>query len=389
MKYDFLIKGGQVFDSEKGIFSVQDLYISGGRVAAAPLGNEEIKVNTVIDAAGKYVVPGLIDEHLHLDLYGSMIGVNGDLMCIPNGITSACDGGTCGASNFRQFYNSNIVRYEASTYSYLNVQTFGNKSLCIHEEDHDPKDFRPDLIESTFAKYPEVLRGLKVRMCLGTLGNDQGIAPLVRAKEISEDLKAKGYHCPLVVHYDNLPDNVKVADLFNVLGKGDIVAHVFQVKRETIFETDGKIKNAVLKARERGVLMDDCHGRVHWSFPSLCKAVKNGFSPDVISSDAVRISEYVRPGFSLLFAMTVQSAAGMSLDNILKAVTINPAKALGIEDKAGIIKEGYPADIAILDIQDSDMQLSDNYGNSVKGNKLFIPLLTMKAGRVAFRQIFF
>ena len=87
--------------------------------------------------------------------------------------------------------------------------------------------------------------------------------------------------------------------------------------------------------------------------------------------------------------MTVQSAAGMSLDNILKAVTINPAKALGIEDKAGIIKEGYPADIAILDIQDSDMQLSDNYGNSVKGNKLFIPLLTMKAGRVAFRQIFF
>ena len=109
MKYDFLIKGGQVFDSEKGIFSVQDLYISGGRVAAAPLGNEEIKVNTVIDAAGKYVVPGLIDEHLHLDLYGSMIGVNGDLMCIPNGITSACDGGTCGASNFRQFYNSNIV----------------------------------------------------------------------------------------------------------------------------------------------------------------------------------------------------------------------------------------------------------------------------------------
>ena len=243
MKYDFLIKGGQVFDSEKGIFSVQDLYISGGRVAAAPLGNEEIKVNTVIDAAGKYVVPGLIDEHLHLDLYGSMIGVNGDLMCIPNGITSACDGGTCGASNFRQFYNSNIVRYEASTYSYLNVQTFGNKSLCIHEEDHDPKDFRPDLIESTFAKYPEVLRGLKVRMCLGTLGNEQGIAPLVRAKEISEDLKAKGYHCPLVVHYDNLPDNVKVADLFNVLGKGDIVAHVFQVKRETIFETDGKIKN--------------------------------------------------------------------------------------------------------------------------------------------------
>lgn len=389
MKYDFLIKNGQVFDSEAGKFSVGDVYVRGGKIAAAPSVNEESEVNTVIDAKGKFVVPGLIDEHLHLDLYGSMIGVNGDLMCIPNGITTACDGGTCGASNFRQFYNSNIIRYEASTYSYLNVQTFGNKSLCIHEEDHDPKDFRPDLIENTFAKYPDVLRGLKVRMCLGTLGNEQGLAPLVKAKEISEDLKSKGYYCPLVVHYDNLPDNVKVADLFNVLGKGDIVAHVFQVKRETIFEANGKVKDAVLKARERGVLMDDCHGRVHWSFPSLSSAVKENFYPDIISSDAVRISEYVRPGFSLLFAMTVQSAAGMDLEKILKAVTINPAKALGIADKAGIIKEGYPADIAILDIRGTDMQFTDNYGNTVDGNKLFVPLLTMKSGRVAFRQIFF
>ena len=135
--------------------------------------------------------------------------------------------------------------------------------------------------------------------------------------------------------------------------------------------------------------MDDCHGRVHWSFPSLNSAVKENFYPDIISSDAVRISEYVRPGFSLLFAMTVQSAAGMDLEKILKAVTINPAKALGIADKAGIIKEGYPADIAILDIRDTDMQLTDNYGNTVDGNKLFVPLLTMKSGRVAFRQIFF
>ena len=160
MKYDFLIKNGQVFDSEAGKFSVGDVYVRGGKIAAAPSVNEESEVNTVIDAKDKFVVPGLIDEHLHLDLYGSMIGVNGDLMCIPNGITTACDGGTCGASNFRQFYNSNIIRYEASTYSYLNVQTFGNKSLCIHEEDHDPKDFRPDLIENTFAKYPDVILSL-------------------------------------------------------------------------------------------------------------------------------------------------------------------------------------------------------------------------------------
>ena len=387
MQYDFLIKNGLVFDSKQGIFEKKDLLVKDGKITFEQIKGSSAK--SEIDASGKYVVPGLIDEHMHLNLYGSMIGVNGDLMCIPNGITTACDGGTCGASDFKQFYNSNIIRYEASTYSYLNVQTFGNKSLCLHEEDHDPADFSPDLIEQTFAQYPNVLRGLKVRMCIGTLGDKLGIGPLVKAKEISEDLKKKGYHCPLVVHYDNLPDNVKVADLFDCLGQGDIVAHVFQVKRETIFDDNDKIKDAVLNARKRGVLMDDCHGRVHWSIPSLRKALDNEFYPDIISSDAVRISEYIRPGFSLLFAMSMQSAIGLSVEKILQAVTINPAKALGIENIAGSLDEEMPADITILDIQDTSMSFSDNYGNSIAGNKLFVPLLTMKNGRIAFRQIFF
>jgi dihydroorotase len=342
----------------------------------------------VIDATGKYIVPGLIDEHLHLDLNGSMIGANGDTLCIPNGITTACDGGTCGASNFPQFYNSNIIRYEAHTYSYLNVSTFGNKSLCIHEEDHDPADFRADLIEKMFRKYPDTLRGLKVRMCKGTLG-DHGMSPLYRALEISEDLQSKGIRCPIVIHYDNLPANVTVEELFHALRPGDIAAHVYQTKEETIFLPDGSIHPAVRDARARGVLMDDCHGRVHWSIPHLLQAVKEDFLPDIISSDAVRISEYVRPGFSLLYAMCMLSAAGMSTEKILQCVTINPAKALGIQDRAGALKPGMPADVTVLDIVDAKREFADNYGNTIPGDRMFIPLLTMVDGRVAYRQIFF
>lgn len=388
MKYDFIIKNGLVFDSINGTFNREDVYVSKGLIVNNK-DSEPADAADIIDASGKYVLPGLIDEHLHLNLYGSIIGANGDLMCIPNGITSACDGGTCGASNFRQFLNNCIDRYEASTYSYLNVQTFGNKSLCLHEEDHDPDDFREDLIEELFFKYPKVLRGLKVRMCLGTLGAQLGLSPLIKAKQISENLKAKGLFCPLVVHYDNLPDNVKVADLFDLLGPGDIVAHVFQTKKETIFNQDGSIKDEVLKAQKRGVIMDDCHGRVHWSFDTLKLAVKNGFAPDIISSDTVRVSEYIRPGFSLLYAMAAQSAAGLSLEQILQAVTINPAIALDIADKAGVIAEGRSADLGIFDIKDHEGMLKDFYGGKAKYHKIFVPLLTMKSGRIAFRQIFF
>lgn len=385
-KIDMIIRNGQVFDSVNAKFEKKDIGIHQGVFVAL---DEDTQSNNEVDAEGNYVVPGIIDEHAHLNLYGTIIGANADTVCIPNGITTACDGGTCGASNFEQFYMSNIIRYESTVYSYLNVSTFGNKSLCKHEEDHDPADFREDLIDSLFEKYPQVLRGLKVRMCKETLG-DHGISPLHAGIEMSEHLKAKGYHCPVAIHYDDLPENVTVKELFGTMRKDDVIAHVFQTKAETIFDENGKIKDCVWDAKKRGVYMDDCHGRVHWSYPNLQNAFSQSFYPDIISSDLVRVSEYTRPGFSLLYAMSVNSAAGMPTEKILQSVIYTPAKSLGIEEKAGVIREGAPADVAILDIRDvKDKTFTDNYGNSISGNKLFVPLMTVKGGRTAYRQIFF
>lgn len=385
-KIDMIIRNGQVFDSVNAKFEKKDIGIHQGVFVAL---DEDTQSNNEVDTEGNYVVPGIIDEHAHLNLYGTIIGANADTVCIPNGITTACDGGTCGASNFEQFYMSNIIRYESTVYSYLNVSTFGNKSLCKHEEDHDPADFREDLIDSLFEKYPQVLRGLKVRMCKETLG-DHGISPLHAGIEMSEHLKAKGYHCPVAIHYDDLPENVTVKELFGTMRKDDVIAHVFQTKAETIFDENGKIKDCVWDAKKRGVYMDDCHGRVHWSYPNLQNAFSQSFYPDIISSDLVRVSEYTRPGFSLLYAMSVNSAAGMPTEKILQSVTYTPAKSLGIEEKAGVIREGAPADVAILDIRDvKDKTFTDNYGNSISGNKLFVPLMTVKGGRTAYRQIFF
>lgn len=385
-KIDMIIRNGRVFDSVNAKFEKKDIGIHQGVFVAL---DEDTQSNNEVDAEGNYVVPGIIDEHAHLNLYGTIIGANADTVCIPNGITTACDGGTCGASNFEQFYMSNIIRYESTVYSYLNVSTFGNKSLCKHEEDHDPADFREDLIDSLFEKYPQVLRGLKVRMCKETLG-DHGISPLHAGIEMSEHLKAKGYHCPVAIHYDDLPENVTVKELFGTMRKDDVIAHVFQTKAETIFDENGKIKDCVWDAKKRGVYMDDCHGRVHWSYPNLQNAFSQSFYPDIISSDLVRVSEYTRPGFSLLYAMSVNSAAGMPTEKILQSVTYTPAKSLGIEEKAGVIREGAPADVAILDIRDvKDKTFTDNYGNSISGNKLFVPLMTVKGGRTAYRQIFF
>ena len=41
-------------------------------------------------------LPGLIDEHVHLNVSNSNIGANADLLCIPMGVTTAVDAGTSG-----------------------------------------------------------------------------------------------------------------------------------------------------------------------------------------------------------------------------------------------------------------------------------------------------
>ena len=100
-KIDMIIRNGQVFDSVNAKFEKKDIGIHQGVFVAL---DEDTQSNNEVDAEGNYVVPGIIDEHAHLNLYGTIIGANADTVCIPNGITTACDGGTCGASNFEQFY---------------------------------------------------------------------------------------------------------------------------------------------------------------------------------------------------------------------------------------------------------------------------------------------
>lgn len=384
MTYDFIIRKGHVFDSEKGEFQDRNIYVKDGFV----VDGEGDSAANIIDAEGRYVVPGLIDEHAHLNLDGTIIGANADLTCIPSGITTAVDGGTTGAAGFELFYKANIIRYETSVYAYLNVSTFGNKSLCIHEENHDPADFREDLILHLFQKYPDILRGLKVRMCKGTLEN-YGIEPLIRTIEISEKLKKYGLHAPVIVHYGDLPENVTVHDLVEILRKGDVLAHAYQTHGETIFDGGGNVLACVKEAQKKGIVIDSCNGRVHWSFENLKQGFKDGFYPDIISSDLVRASEYTRPGFSLLHAMCVCSAAGMPTADILRAVTWRPAQVLGILKKSGTLESGKQADISIFDIIKNPMEMTDMYGGICRGNKMFVPLLTMKQGRVAYRQIYY
>src|SRR5947209_1370146 len=94
--YDLVIRNGRVIDPAQKIDKIADVAIRGGRIAAI---HPKIAAGSAesIDAAGKLVVPGLIDVHVHAR----------DSTLLPpeilsTGVTSMVDAGSRGADNIDQ-----------------------------------------------------------------------------------------------------------------------------------------------------------------------------------------------------------------------------------------------------------------------------------------------
>jgi adenine deaminase len=64
MQIDLVVRGGRVFDAFSGCFRRADVAIAGGRfVALSPDARPHVEIN----ASGAYIVPGLIDTHVHME----------------------------------------------------------------------------------------------------------------------------------------------------------------------------------------------------------------------------------------------------------------------------------------------------------------------------------
>src|ERR1700757_5481402 len=64
--YDLLLKGGHVIDPANNIDAVLDVAVAGGKIAAVGKDISAAQARKVVDAAGLYVTPGLIDIHYHI-----------------------------------------------------------------------------------------------------------------------------------------------------------------------------------------------------------------------------------------------------------------------------------------------------------------------------------
>ncbi len=378
--YDVIIRNGRVFDSLNCVFEEADIAVKGKKIAkVGKLAGEEARVE--VDAEKNLVIPGLIDGHIHLFTRGSDEGVPPDLGLLPNGITSAVDGGTAGVSTYDAFHQLDIHPSWASVRSYINISPLG----MLHEsifESTESRFFSEDRLRAIVDKYGDEIVGLKLRYSLD-LNENISLDNLDLALDMAQKLGL-----PLIVHVTNPP--VDMAEIAAKLRPGDIFCHCFQNRGNSIIGDDGRVKPEVWEAKRRGVLFDASNGTRNYIHAIARAAMDEGFYPDFITTDGSHVyhSLYKPKCFSLPYLMSKYLALGMSLEDVLKRTTIDAAK-FARWDKKGVIAEGYDADIAVFKLVDKELDFADSQDEVVRGNKILVPQMTIKEGTIVYRQMDF
>lgn len=373
MKLDFVIKNGHIVDPAQNIDQVMDIAIKDNHIVAFP---DEWECDKVVDASGCYVFPGLIDFHAHVYGNGSNCAVHADYL-LATGVTSAVDPGTAGSSNFNSFYAGTVLASKVRIKSYICMYGSGQIDYNIIEK-FDRAEYRPQDIKKMVERYKDNILGVKIRMSKGVA---TGIDAMDATRELADELGIG-----ICVHTSNPVTPLKeVADR---LKAGDIYCHCYHGwGDETILDENGKVKDFILDARKRGVLMDAANGRMNFSIDVCRKSLEQGFYPDIIASDwtgdKYNMSNTAK---NLPFVMTKYLELGMPLKEVLRCVTETPAKVMNMEGKIGTLKPGAFADVAIFKMIDKKAIHKDCKNEVFETHRLFVPQMVFADGEPAFCQ---
>jgi dihydroorotase len=164
-----------------------------------------------------------------------------------------------------------------------------------------------------------------------------------------------------------------------MLRPGDILTHCYRPAPNSAIGPDGKVLAAVRQARERGVVFDIAHGMGAFGYETAEAALRDGFKPDLISSD-VHVISIEGPGFDLLHTMSKLLNCGLPLPEVLGMATSRPALAIR-RPELGHLGAGAPADISVLRQVDSDYVFADVVGTTRQGSTLLHPVAGYLGGK--------
>lgn len=376
-QYDLLIKGGRVIDPRNRINAVVDVAVTGGKIAQVAASIPASQARTVADAAGMYVVPGLIDIHAHVyygtdpdaSLGNGMSSLPPDGFTFRSGVTTVVDAGGSGWRTFQHFKQQVIDRSQTRVLALLNIVGYGMRGGPIEQ---DLTDMDAYLTAMKIVENKGLIVGIKTAHYSGPEW-----APVDRAVEAG-----KLADVPVMVDFGYfLPERPFQELVLKHLRPGDIYTHMY-LGRVPMIGADGRVEPYLFEARKRGVIFDVGHGAGSFVFRQAVPAVKQGFIPDSISTDLHTGS--MNGGMKdQINVMSKFLNLGMTLEDVVLRATWNPAQEIKRPD-LGHLTVGAAADIAVLSLRTGSFGFADVEGGKFVGNQKLECELTVREGAVVW-----
>jgi dihydroorotase len=365
-QYDLLIKGGRVIDPSRKFDQTADVAIAGGKIAAVQPNIAASAAAETIDAAGKLVVPGLIDIHTHAGREKE-----DGALCLADGVTSLVDAGSAGADGI----DAVVAVANAAPNRMRVFINIGRKGIIPEGDLMDLANVDVAAARAAIERHRDVVVGIKARLSKNVAGNND-LEALKRAQSVARPLGI-----PIMIHMGQTVS--PLGDLLAVLKPGDIVTHLYAPPPNGIFDDAGKLLPAVADARKRGIWFDFGNGRIdHFTWAIVDHAVQARVFPDTISTDwgqAARTDQV----FNFANVLSKFLAVGMPLDAVIACATSNAAKTVPAFKGLGTLAVGAPADVAMLNLQQGSFEFEDNYKGKRTGKQRLAAAGTIFGGKRA------
>jgi dihydroorotase len=365
MAFDLILKGGRLIDPSHSLDRVADIGFAAGKVAKIGPGLAGSAGTDVRDVSGHIVAPGLIDLHTHVYWGGTSLGIDAEEFCRTSGVTTCIDTGSAGPGNFAGFRKHVIEASAVRILAYLHVSFAGiyaySKTVMVGESE-ELRLMAPAEAVQVAEENRDVIIGIKVRVGRNSSGRS-GTAPLDIALQAANEAGL-----PLMCHIDFPPPSYE--DVLERLRPGDVLTHAFRPFPNAPVNPQGKVKEAVLRARQRGVLFDIGHGKGSFAFKTARGMLANGFYPDTISSDVHALC-INGPAFDQVTTLSKFLCLGMPLADVIAATTVNAAMALK-RPELGSLKPGSIGDATILSVQLGTFDYVDVVGEHMVGDKRIV-----------------
>ncbi|MDR0921351.1 MAG: amidohydrolase family protein [Lactobacillales bacterium] len=348
MKIDLLVKNAFVFNTVKQTFEKKNITISNGKfyyMSAEDL--TYLAPQEVIDATGKYMVPGLLDSHMHIESSMTTSTIFSKAV-LPFGVTTVV----------------------ADAHEMANVFGLeGLKAFMAADTELDIFHAIPSSVPSTtpklettggiigLAEVKELLKDPRI-ICLGEAMNFNGIAndPDSLIRQIIDVIQENRPTMPLEGHCPK----VYGEDLAAFLYSGISSDHTHQFP-ESLYE---KITNGMfIQFQGKSITPENMQVIVENQFYEYACLVTD----DVMADDLLHghLNENVKKAV----------AAGLPMEQAIYMTTYTPARRMGLNDR-GMIAPGKLADFILLD-ELAEFSIAEVYkkGKKVheKGQKISYP----------------